>query len=55
MKKGEVEKAERIALNQFDKWNEVTGFDSRPIHWFFWGLFVAGSRKFPGDFSPITD
>jgi hypothetical protein len=25
MKKGEVEKAERIALNQFDKWNEVTG------------------------------
>lgn len=26
MKKGEVEKAERIALNQFDKWNEVTGF-----------------------------
>lgn len=26
MKTGQVEKAERIALNQFDKWNEVTGF-----------------------------
>ena len=26
MKKGQVEKAERTALNQFDKWNEVTGF-----------------------------
>ena len=26
MKKGQVEKAERIALNQFDKWNDVTGF-----------------------------
>lgn len=26
MKKGEVETAERHALNQFDKWNEVTGF-----------------------------
>lgn len=26
MKKGQVEKAERLALNQFDKWNDVTGF-----------------------------
>ncbi len=26
MKTGQVEKAERIALNQFDKWNDVTGF-----------------------------
>lgn len=26
MNKGKVDKAERIALNQFDKWNEVTGF-----------------------------
>lgn len=26
MTKGQVEKAERIALNQFDKWNDVTGF-----------------------------
>jgi len=26
MKKGEVKKAERIALNIFDKWNNVTGF-----------------------------
>lgn len=26
MKKGQVEKAERIALNQFEKWNDVTGF-----------------------------
>lgn len=25
MTKGQVEKAERIALNQFDKWNDVTG------------------------------
>lgn len=26
MTKGQVEKAERLALNQFDKWNDVTGF-----------------------------
>ena len=26
MKTGEVEKAERLALNEFDKWNDVTGF-----------------------------
>lgn len=26
MTKGKVDKAERIALNEFDKWNEVTGF-----------------------------
>lgn len=25
MTKGKVDKAERIALNQFDKWNDVTG------------------------------
>ena len=26
MTKGKVEKAERIALNEFDKWNDITGF-----------------------------
>jgi len=26
MKKGEVESAERRALNLFDKWNDVTGY-----------------------------
>ena len=26
MKKGEIESAERRALNLFDKWNKVTGF-----------------------------
>ena len=26
MQKGEVESAERRALNLFDKWNDVTGF-----------------------------
>jgi hypothetical protein len=26
MKNGQVEKAERLALNAFDKWNDVTGF-----------------------------
>ncbi len=26
MKRGQVEKAERLALNEFDKWNDVTGF-----------------------------
>lgn len=25
MTKGSVEKAERLALNEFDKWNDVTG------------------------------
>lgn len=25
MNKGQVEKAERLALNEFDKWNDVTG------------------------------
>jgi hypothetical protein len=25
MKKGQVEKAERLALNEFDKWNDCTG------------------------------
>ena len=30
MQKGEVESAERRALNLFDKWNNVTGFV--PIH-----------------------
>lgn len=25
MQKGKIENAERIALNQFDKWNEVSG------------------------------
>lgn len=26
MKTGQVEKAERLAMNEFDKWNEVTGY-----------------------------
>lgn len=26
MTKGKIEKAERLALNEFDKWNDVTGF-----------------------------
>lgn len=26
MTRGQVEKAEREALNEFDKWNEITGF-----------------------------
>ena len=26
MTKGQVEDAERFALNEFDKWNDVTGF-----------------------------
>jgi hypothetical protein len=26
MKIGKVKKAERLALNEFDKWNDVTGF-----------------------------
>lgn len=26
MKTGQVKKAERLALNEFDKWNDVTGF-----------------------------
>lgn len=26
MKRGKVKKAERLALNAFDKWNDVTGF-----------------------------
>lgn len=26
MTRGKVEKAERLALNEFDKWNDVTGF-----------------------------
>jgi len=26
MTKGKIEKAERLALNEFDKWNNVTGF-----------------------------
>ena len=26
MNKGKVDKAERLALNEFDKWNDVTGF-----------------------------
>lgn len=26
MTKGKVEKAERLALNEFDKWNDVTRF-----------------------------
>lgn len=25
MNKGQVDKAERLALNEFDKWNDVTG------------------------------
>lgn len=26
MNKGQVDEAERIALNNFDKWNDITGF-----------------------------
>ena len=35
MTKGKVEKAERIALNQFDKWNEVTGFVAEDTGYYY--------------------
>lgn len=35
MTKGQVEKAERIALNQFDKWNDVTGLVGDHTSYYF--------------------
>ena len=35
MKMGEVESAERRALNLFDRWNDVTGFVSRQTSYYY--------------------
>lgn len=35
MTNGQVEKAERLALNEFDKWNDVTGFVPEGISYYY--------------------
>lgn len=35
MKIGEVEKAERLALNNFDEWNEVTGLVNEHTSYYY--------------------
>ena len=35
MTKGEVESAERRALNLFDKWNDVTGFVTKHTSYYY--------------------
>ncbi len=35
MKAGQVEEAERIALNQFDKWNDVTGYTQKHTSYYY--------------------
>jgi len=35
MKKGLVDEAERIALNELDKWNDVTGFVQKHTGYYY--------------------
>ena len=35
MKKGVVKEAERIALNQLDKWNDVSGFVQKHTGYYY--------------------
>jgi hypothetical protein len=35
MKKGVIDKAERLALNEFDKWNDITGFVSEYTSYYY--------------------
>jgi hypothetical protein len=35
MKKGVIDKAERLALNEFDKWNDITGFVSEHTSYYY--------------------
>lgn len=35
MKKGEVQEAERLALNEFDKWNDITGFVQKHTGYYY--------------------
>ena len=35
MQKGEIESAERRALNLFDKWNDVTGFVDKHTGYYY--------------------
>lgn len=37
MKKGEVAEAERLALNELDKWNDITGFVQKHT-WYYYEL-----------------
>lgn len=35
MKKGEVAEAERLALNELDKWNDITGFVQKHTGYYY--------------------
>jgi S-ribosylhomocysteine lyase LuxS involved in autoinducer biosynthesis len=35
MKKGQIADAERYALNEFDKWNDITGAIEKNCGWYY--------------------
>ena len=59
MKKGEVESAERRALNLFDSWNDVTGFVDKHTSYYYELQTVVtdsvhcGIQQALNDFKPL--
>ena len=60
MQLGEVESAERRALNLFDEWNDITGFVTEHTGYYYELQSIikdavhCGIQQALGDFKPLT-